>query len=200
VSTVSTNCGGPHPGWESRARLGSASIPRGRSWSPTPAVNFPPQSANASTPHSGGAATDRRVLDALDPTGVRLAEIDPPIRNRSLPPALLSASLVDLRLSTFDVELLTGRLARSVRSVRYSCSNGGAVDDRHTLGERFGRVGPVGLGHRPEDDSLATSLTRGHSGHSRPVGLETRVSAVLLAQRGQVLPVVASRVRQFLHR
>ena len=59
---------------------------------------------------------DRRVQRALASAGVPLAGTDPPIRTRPLPDKLLHRLLDELHLSTFDVELLTGRLARSVRN------------------------------------------------------------------------------------
>jgi len=46
--------------------------------------------------------------------GLKPAGIDPVIRRTPPPTALLGTLVGDLRLSNFEVELLTGRLARSV--------------------------------------------------------------------------------------
>lgn len=59
-------------------------------------------------------AGDPRVLSAMRAAGVALAGADPPIMSRPLSPRLLCVLVTDLGLSTFDIELLTGRLARSV--------------------------------------------------------------------------------------
>jgi DNA-binding CsgD family transcriptional regulator len=56
-----------------------------------------------------------RVLDALTAAGLSAAPPDPPILRRALPETLLRTLLDELRLSTFDVELLTGRPTRQVR-------------------------------------------------------------------------------------
>lgn len=65
---------------------------------------------------------DTRVRHALASAGVAAAGVDPPIRPVPLPTALLAALVEGFGLSTFDVELLTGRLARSVRE---DCKNAG---------------------------------------------------------------------------
>jgi transposase len=73
-------------------------------------------------PHRGGdkrvryddLLKDKRAMQALDTHGIPLAGVDPPIRRTPLPAALLQTLLIDQRLTTFDVELLTGRLARAV--------------------------------------------------------------------------------------
>lgn len=59
---------------------------------------------------------DRRVGAALERAGVALAGKDAPVLRRPLPAPLLRTLLVDLDLSTFDVELLTGRPVRQVRA------------------------------------------------------------------------------------
>ncbi|MGH3369888.1 MAG: hypothetical protein ACRDPR_07785, partial [Nocardioidaceae bacterium] len=65
---------------------------------------------------------DSRVREALAAAGLTPAGIDPPIRRTPLPPTALAALVGDLGLSTFDLELLTGRLTRSVRQ---DCENAG---------------------------------------------------------------------------
>jgi hypothetical protein len=57
-----------------------------------------------------------RVADALTAARMAPAPVDPPSLRRPLDESLLRTLLDDLRLTTFDVELLTGRMSRHVRS------------------------------------------------------------------------------------
>ncbi len=58
---------------------------------------------------------DARIAKGLADGGVTPAAPGPPTRGTPLPATVLQTLLVDLELSTFDVELLTGRRAAAVR-------------------------------------------------------------------------------------